>query len=268
MAVNVTVTSVTQDNLSRNDYLRWINESLQMNLTKIEQLCTGAVYCQFMDQLFPGCISLKKIKFNTNLEHEYINNFKALQASFNKSGVDKLVPIEKLVKGKYMENFEFVQWFQRLFEKNYDGEPYDAMEARGGTQVGQKKQIQNKTPKPAVSRPAAGRPAANRPTSNPSRRGPPPSQKTDDAIADLETQISEMRVTVESLEKERDFYYGKLRQIEMLCQEKEEEIVDLDDAPATQLISSLMEVLYAKEEGFEAPEDDEDEDEDEEKEEY
>ena len=41
MAVNVYNTSVTQDNFSRNDYLRWINESLHMNLTKIEQLCTG-----------------------------------------------------------------------------------------------------------------------------------------------------------------------------------------------------------------------------------
>uniref|UniRef100_A0A8D0XKR9 Microtubule associated protein RP/EB family member 1 n=2 Tax=Sus scrofa TaxID=9823 RepID=A0A8D0XKR9_PIG len=57
MAVNVYSTSVTSDNLSRHDMLAWINESLQLNLTKIEQLCSGAAYCQFMDMLFPGSIA-------------------------------------------------------------------------------------------------------------------------------------------------------------------------------------------------------------------
>lgn len=37
-----------------------------------------------------GTIPMKRIKFNTNLEHEYINNFKALQAAFKKVNVDKV----------------------------------------------------------------------------------------------------------------------------------------------------------------------------------
>ena len=41
MAVNVYNTSVTQDNLSRHDMLAWINDSLQANYVKIEELCTG-----------------------------------------------------------------------------------------------------------------------------------------------------------------------------------------------------------------------------------
>ena len=41
----------------------------------------GAAYCQFMDMLFPGSITLKKVKFKTNLEHEYIQNFKFLQVT-------------------------------------------------------------------------------------------------------------------------------------------------------------------------------------------
>ena len=35
-----------------------------------------------MDMLFPGSISLKKVKFKTNLEHEYIQNFKFLQVFY------------------------------------------------------------------------------------------------------------------------------------------------------------------------------------------
>jgi len=33
---------------------------------------------------------VKRIKFKTNLEHEYIQNFKILQAAFKKMGVDKV----------------------------------------------------------------------------------------------------------------------------------------------------------------------------------
>ena len=78
-----------------------------------------------MDMLFPGSIQIKKVivicfffsfnvfpsqvKFNTKQEHEYINNFKVLQASFKKMSVDKIVPVDRLVKGKFQDNFEFLQ---------------------------------------------------------------------------------------------------------------------------------------------------------------
>lgn len=90
MAVNVYSTNVTSENLSRHDMLAWVNECLHSSFGKIEELCTGAAYCQFMDMLFPGSVQLKRVKFRTNLEHEYIQNFKILQASFKKMSVDKV----------------------------------------------------------------------------------------------------------------------------------------------------------------------------------
>ena len=54
MAVNVYNTSVTTDNLSRHDMLHWVNDCLGSNYTKIEEMCSGAAYCQFMDMLFPS----------------------------------------------------------------------------------------------------------------------------------------------------------------------------------------------------------------------
>ena len=53
-AVNVYSTSATTDNLSRHDMLAWINDCLQSKYTKIEEMCSGSAYCQFMDMLFPG----------------------------------------------------------------------------------------------------------------------------------------------------------------------------------------------------------------------
>ena len=71
MAVNVFSTSSTAENLSRHDMLNWVNDCLSSNYTKVEELCTGAAYCQFMDMLFPGlCINIfvvfitKMIAFN------------------------------------------------------------------------------------------------------------------------------------------------------------------------------------------------------------
>lgn len=43
MAVNVFNTGVTSENLSRHEMLGWINDSLQTNYTKIEQMCSGNV---------------------------------------------------------------------------------------------------------------------------------------------------------------------------------------------------------------------------------
>lgn len=51
---------------------------------------SGAAYCQFMDMLFTNSVPLKKVKFGAKLEHEYIHNFKLLQVSFKKMGVDKV----------------------------------------------------------------------------------------------------------------------------------------------------------------------------------
>lgn len=53
-------------------------------------------------------------------------------------------------------------------------------------------------------------------------------------------------MSVDSLERERDFYYGKLRDIELLCQNGQSD----DDVP---LVEKIKEILYATEEGFAPP---------------
>lgn len=47
----------------------------------------------------------------------------------------KIIPVDKLVKGKFQDNFEFVQWFKKFFNANYDGKEYDAEAARRGQEV-------------------------------------------------------------------------------------------------------------------------------------
>lgn len=52
-------------------------------------------------------------------------------------------------------------------------------------------------------------------------------------------QLMELKLTVDGLEKERDFYFSKLRDIELICQEHESE-----NSPA---LSRIIDILYATE---------------------
>ncbi|XP_059172594.1 microtubule-associated protein RP/EB family member 1-like isoform X3 [Physella acuta] len=248
-AVNVHSTNASENNLSRHDMIAWINDTLQTSYTKIEELCSGAAYCQFMDLLFPGSLSLKKVKFNTKLEHEYIQNFKVLQVNFKKLGVDKIVPVEKLVKGKFQDNFEFVQWFKRFFDANYGGQDYDPVSARGGEQLGVAKPgALNKAPtaKPSVSKTSQPPPQRTvkqpnkSPASNMIRRSPGAANHPggdNHVIEELKGQIEQLNIDKEGLEKERDFYFNKLREIEVICQDNE----------GMTHIKEIMDVLYATE---------------------
>ncbi|CAN8007371.1 unnamed protein product [Ixodes pacificus] len=113
LCVNVHATNSSTENLSIHDMINWVNNCLREHRTKIEQLCSGAAYCQFMDMRFQGCVSLSKVKVKTNLEYEYIQHFKVLQASFLNVGVDKHIPVNRMIKGRFQDNLEFVQWFKR-----------------------------------------------------------------------------------------------------------------------------------------------------------
>lgn len=258
MAVNVYNTSVTTDNLSRHEMLAWVNDCLQTKYSKIEEMCSGAAYCQFMDMLFPNCVQLKKVKFRTKLEHEYIQNFKVLQASFKRMQVDKIVPVDRLIKGRFQDNFEFLQWFKKFFDANYQGGDYDPVGARGGVDVGATNgggpsrmpmaasnghsRMPAARPTVAKTSPASRAPAA--PGSRPAGVGGASAAQ----LEELNAQVLEKNLTIEGLEKERDFYFGKLRDIEVLVQEFE------TAEGAGEFCQKVLGVLYATEEGFAVPE--------------
>lgn len=40
------------------------------------------------------------------------------------------------MKGRFQDNFEFLQWFKKFFDANYQGTEYDALGMRGGEGLG------------------------------------------------------------------------------------------------------------------------------------
>ena len=85
----------------------------------MEQLGTGAIYCQLLDMMFPGSISMPKVNWSAKHEHEFIQNFKLLQAGLQSMGILKTIPVEKLVKAKLADNLQFAQWFRVFFDKYF-----------------------------------------------------------------------------------------------------------------------------------------------------
>lgn len=257
--VNVHATSATSENMSRHDMLNWVNDSLQAEYKKIEELANGAAYTQLMDLLFPGLVPLKKVKFRTNLEHEYIQNFKIVQAAFKKVGCDKEIPVNRLVKARFQDNFEFLQWFKKFFDANYQGNEYNALEMRGNIPLGSgapASAVPSRAPivasKPTRPAPTAVHPTSTKPavdrrlTQTTATNG---SAQAAEQNAKLKAEIQELKGTLEAVEHERDFYYGKLRDLEVLCQNPDEE-PECDK-------KKILEILYATEEGFLCPTGDE-----------
>ena len=118
--------------VGRGELLSWANETFSLSLSKVEQCATGAVYCQIIDAIYPGTITMGKVKWGAKHDYEYVENFKVLQQSFAKNDIKRYIDVDKLIKAKYQDNLEFLQWMKRYYDINCNSEPYDAIGRRKG----------------------------------------------------------------------------------------------------------------------------------------
>ena len=93
---------------SRAELLNWLNSTLGLNYTKIEQCGSGAAFCQLMDTIV-GDVPLSKVKFNAKTEYEFRHNYKILQHVFVKNSITKTIDVEKLIRCKLQDNLELLQ---------------------------------------------------------------------------------------------------------------------------------------------------------------
>jgi microtubule-associated protein, RP/EB family len=269
--------------VGRKEIVDWINNTLSLNLSKVEETASGAVACQLFDIMHPNVVPMNKVNWAANKDFEYVANYKVLQASFTKMNIDKHVDTDRLIKGKYMDNLEFMQWFKRFFEMSVsDLGDYDAVAQRskgkGGADYGAGKKG-GAIAKPArvpMSKPAPAKreaapvkkaaPAAAKEntapqtasvktapsrvaTSVPVKAAAPSSSEVTalkSANEGLNKQLAEMKLEMDGLVTERDFYFDKLRDVEMMLQELE------DAGKGTELTASIFKILYATADGFES----------------
>ncbi|MQL78957.1 hypothetical protein Taro_011409 [Colocasia esculenta] len=225
--------------VGRNEILSWINATLHLNLSRIEEAASGAVQCQMMDMTHPGFVPMHKVNFDAKTEYDRIQNYKVLQEVFTKLRIDKQIEVSKLVKGRPLDNLEFLQWLKHycdsvnggIMNENYNPVERRSKSGRERTSKGPQrssKTLQGNTLQICASvdgyRQVKQCSCANE-------------EKLTAEMDVLNEKITDLKVALDSTEKERDFYFLKLRDIEILCQKPE-----LDHLPMTK---AIRKILYA-----------------------
>lgn len=69
----------------------------------IEEIQTGATFCQLLDVAHPGTVRMNKVDLKARLEPEYISNFRIFQQGLSSNNIVKPMNIQRLAKGKSQE---------------------------------------------------------------------------------------------------------------------------------------------------------------------
>ncbi|KIO22270.1 hypothetical protein M407DRAFT_119576 [Tulasnella calospora MUT 4182] len=187
-----------------------------------------------------------RVKMNAKHEYEYLANFKILQNVFKAKKIDKPIPVEKLVKCKMQDNLEFLQWIRRFWDANASGEPYDAAARRKGG-VEPPATIAPVAPRSTgLSVKSAATGAAGRRTPlGGARSGSATGGAAPAALQKVQAELAQTKQDIEALELERNFYFNKLRDIEILVQQQLDVLETEGQSDAT--LKSIQEILYKTE---------------------
>lgn len=153
----------------------------------------------------------------------------------------------KLVKAKYQDNLEFLQWMKGFHDRNYSGGDYDGPGRRAGSKGAgsNARPASAKAPKASAKAPATEAASGSTVAADKAERVPlgrrtnaaragsarqPAGKTVAVAVAAAEAKVTELteenmelKLAVDGLERERDFYFGKLRDIEIMCQTQDDE---------------------------------------------
>lgn len=269
--------------VGRKEIMDWINETLSLNLSKVEETASGAVACQLLDIMYPGEVPMHKVNWAAKQDFEFVTNYKVLQTCFTKLHIDRHVDVDRLIKGRYQDNLEFMQWFKRFFEMGtHSAAEYDPVAQRargkGGAQYNSAHGAGSARPKSGTSLSAPSKRAGPRAAASSSKvaKKPEPTKAAEpvktkrtvsDATATIAPKTEDPRVTaarneeleqlkaaneslsstnaqlqieIDGIEKERDFYFDKLRDIEMMLQDLE------DNGNGNELTAAIFKILYAQ----------------------
>ncbi|XP_054822564.1 microtubule-associated protein RP/EB family member 1B-like [Prosopis cineraria] len=246
--------------VGRNEILTWINRRLQLNLSRVEEAASGAVQCQIMDMTYPGVVPMHKVNFDAKSEYDMIQNYKILQEVFNKLKIEKHIEVSRLVKGRPLDNLEFLQWLKRYCDSVNGGimnENYNPVERRSKCGKDKNLKSSSKSSKSlqtnVVNNSVSGNTLSPNRTSGPKQHRSSGAAGVANSSADIQAlsqEITDLKLSVDVLEKERDFYYAKLRDIEILCQTPQ-----LENVPMTIAIKKILYAADAKESALDEAQD-------------
>ena len=187
---------------------------------------------------------MSRVKFNANTEYAYLENFKILSNTFRKHAIDRPIPVSDLIKCKMQDNLEFLQWTKKYWDQYYPGGDYDALARRKGAGAAPTPSM------PTGARTSTGGAGARRPAGG-AGTAPRTTSRSGMGAASgggslLQQKNAELMETVQGLERERDFYFSKLRDIELLIQQAMEADPSLEEDEGS-LLKQIQTILYSTE---------------------
>jgi len=245
--------------------LKFVNDVFQVNYTKVEQVHTGALFCQMCHALY-GQPKLNKVKWAFDIkgkpvrvsEPDKINNWKKVQGVFAKKGITKKLETMKYVNAKFQDNLEVLQWFKHFFQYYYQGGAYDAYKERwkkanpkgpgaivlywddNTRSLTESDYSASNASVGSASPKRAGKTKVSKKKKGAGKRKA--SSSSSSSSDKLQEENERLIATVAAVEKERNFYFGKLREIEILCQDEGE--ITLDE-----LNKQILEIMYKTDDG-------------------
>jgi RP/EB family microtubule-associated protein len=254
--------------------LEWVNDVLKLHLTQIEQCASGAVYCQILDMCYPETVEMSKVNWLAKAEHEHIPNYKVLQTACDANGINKQFPVGELIRGKFRDNFEMLQWMKALWDRVGAQKLYNPCKAREGKHLpcwaggvaatvgtprsrsmSRSRELREKTiPTPCRAPSAVAKvdtwrapesASSSKVRSRSASREPDLKQRlaAQDDESTLLRQSRDDEITL--LRQERDFYFAKLSSAESLCKSLEAS----DDPQVSALIKQFQQILYKDHDG-------------------
>ncbi|KAL3149099.1 hypothetical protein ABBQ32_001942 [Trebouxia sp. C0010 RCD-2024] len=99
---------------SKAEVLQWVSFVLGLKVTKLEQLQSGALYCQILDA-YEGKVNLHKVNFEAHSENDYIPNYKQLQHALTACGANQDFDWQRMMKSP-VANWHFVKWLAQRYD--------------------------------------------------------------------------------------------------------------------------------------------------------
>lgn len=268
--------------IGRKELLDFFNDLLDLNLTKIEQTATGAIACQITELIFPGSIPMSKVNWAARSDYEFVQNYKLLQNAFTKNCVQRHVDVDKLIRAKYQDNLEFCQWLKAFFDQSgcSRGDDYDpsAVRARGkgGTKYNEtmgsvksgggtastrprpptvtsrnvpaalntaKAKVSTKASSAAGSSDRINQPLRERALNDATKLNPVVDVELIQKNEELLSKVDELELAVLDTERERNFYFEKLRNVEIILQVYQEK--NREELNPDHMVENVFKILYA-----------------------
>ncbi|CAL8468842.1 g8383 [Coccomyxa elongata] len=120
--------------------LAWASDVLGLELHRLDQLQSGAVYLLILDAFHANIIPLSKISLGARYEYEFVYNYRLLKSTFERLNIVKFVDRQRLLSSPEPHE-HLLSWFHQRYIDVSVRASYDPVKQRQNTQGGDIKSI-------------------------------------------------------------------------------------------------------------------------------